>query len=71
MLNEIWLGMVLLGVLWAAINGRLHQVTQAVISSADEGIQLSIVLLGIMCLWSGLMQIAQKSGLIRALSRFS
>lgn len=71
MLNDIWLGMVLLGVLWAAINGRLHQVTQAVISSADEGIQLSIVLLGIMCLWSGLMQIAQKSGLIKALTRFS
>ncbi|MBP7176087.1 MAG: nucleoside recognition protein [Thermoclostridium sp.] len=71
MLNYIWLGMVLLGVLWAAINGRLEQVTQAVISSADEGVQLSIVLLGIMCLWSGLMQIAQKSGLIRALTRFS
>lgn len=71
MLNYIWLGMVLLGVLWAAVSGRLDQVTQAVISSADEGIQLSIVLLGIMCLWSGLMQIAQKSGLIRALTRFS
>ena len=71
MLNYIWLGMVLLGVLWAAVTGRLDQVTQAVISSADEGIQLSIVLLGIMCLWSGLMQIAQKSGLIRALTRFS
>lgn len=71
MLNYIWLGMILLGVLWAAINGRLDQVTQAVISSADEGIRLSIVLLGIMCLWSGLMQIAQKSGLIRALTRFS
>jgi spore maturation protein A len=71
MLNYIWLGMILLGVIWASINGRLDQVTQAVITSADEGIQLSIVLLGIMCLWSGLMQIAQKSGLIRALTRFS
>ncbi len=71
MLNYIWLGMVLLGVLWAAVSGRLEQVTQAVISSADEGVQLSIVLLGIMCLWSGLMQIAQKSGFIRALTRFS
>lgn len=71
MLNSIWLGMILLGVLWAAINGRLEDVTQAVITSADEGVELAIVLLGIMCLWSGLMQIAQKSGLIRALTRFS
>ena len=71
MLNYIWLGMILLGVIWAAINGRLDQVTQSIITSADEGVELSIVLLGIMCLWSGLMQIAQKSGMIRALTRFS
>lgn len=71
MLNYIWLGMILLGVLWGAINGRLENVTEAVISSAEEGVNLSIVLLGIMCLWSGLMQIAKESGLIRGLTRFS
>jgi spore maturation protein A len=71
MLNYIWLGMILLGVIWAFITGRLDNVTQAVVSSADEGVELSVVLLGIMCLWSGLMNIAQKSGLIRALTRFS
>lgn len=71
MLNYIWLGMVILGIIWGAINGRLDHVTQAVISSAEEGVQLSITLLGIMCLWSGLMQIAQKSGLIRGITRFT
>jgi len=71
MLNYLWLAMILLGVVWAVVTGRLGDVTKAVISSAEEGVQLSIVLLGILCLWSGVMKIAQKSGLIRSLTNFS
>lgn len=71
MLNYIWLGMILLGVAWGAVTGRLEDVSKAVVSSAEEGIELSIVLLGIMCLWSGLMKIAEKSGLIRGITRFA
>lgn len=69
MLNYIWVGMILLGVLWSLVTGRLDQVTESVIVSSEEGVQLSIVLLGIMCLWSGLMRVAQKSGLIRAITK--
>ncbi len=71
MLNYIWLGMILLGVAWGAVTGRLEDVSKAVVSSAEEGVKLSIALLGIMCLWSGLMQIAEKSGLIRSITRFA
>lgn len=70
-LNYIWLGMILLGVLWGTITGRLDEVTQAVISSAEEGVSLCAVLLGIMCMWSGLMKIAERSGLITVITRFS
>lgn len=69
MINYIWLGMIILGVIWGMITGRLDRVTQAIISSAEDGVRLSIVLLGIMCLWSGLMQVAKKSGLIRGITR--
>lgn len=71
MLNYLWLAMILLGIAWAAITGRLGDVSKAVITSAEEGVELSVVLLGILCLWSGLMKIAQKSGLIRALTKVS
>lgn len=70
-LNYIWLGMILLGILWSIITGRLGEVTQAVITSAEEGVSLCAVLLGIMCMWSGLMKIAEKSGLIKILTRSS
>ncbi len=71
MLNYIWLGMIVLGVIWAVVTGRLNDVTQAVTSSAEEGVQLSITLMGILCLWSGLMRVAEKSGLIRMITRFA
>ncbi|MDI9482213.1 MAG: nucleoside recognition domain-containing protein [Bacillota bacterium] len=63
--------MILLGIAWATITGSLGDVTKAIITSAEEGVQLSIVLLGVLCLWSGLMKIAQKSGLIRMLTNVS
>lgn len=71
MLNYIWVGMIITGIIWSLITGRLEQVTEAVISSSEEGVQLSIVLLGVMCLWSGLMNIAQKSGLVKAITKAS
>ncbi|MDD4296012.1 MAG: nucleoside recognition domain-containing protein [Ruminiclostridium sp.] len=71
MLNYIWLGMILLGVIWGTITGRLGNVTQAVITSAEEGVSLCAVLLGIMCMWSGLMKVAERSGLINVITRSS
>lgn len=71
MLNYIWVGMILLGVLWGLITGRMEQVTEAVISSSEEGVNLAILLTGVMCLWSGLMKIAQKSGLVNAITKVS
>lgn len=70
MLNYIWLGMLIIGFIVAIMNGRINEVTQAAMNSAREAVDLSIGLLGIMCLWVGLMSIAEKSGLIRVLARF-
>ncbi len=71
MLNYIWLGMILLGVIWGTITGRLGNVTQAVITSAEEGVSLCAVLLGVMCMWSGIMKVAERSGLINVITRSS
>jgi len=71
MLNYIWLGMILLGVIWGTITGKLGNVTQAVITSAEEGVSLCAILLGVMCMWSGLMKVAERSGLINVITRSS
>lgn len=69
MLNYVWFVLLLTGFIAAIINGRMDQVTQAIVGSASEAVELSIGLLGVMCLWTGLMEIARKSGLIRIIAR--
>ncbi len=69
MLNYIWSGMLVIGFIFGIINGRMSEVTKAAVESAGKAIELAIALLGIMCLWTGLMAIAEKSGGIRIISR--
>jgi spore maturation protein A len=69
MLNYIWFGMLVVGFVVGILNGRIELVTQAAMGSAKTAVELSIGLLGVMCLWTGLMNIAEKSGLVRYISR--
>lgn len=68
MLNYIWMGMLTTGFIIGIMNGRLEEVTQAAFTSAGKAVELAIGLLGILCLWSGLMRIAEKSGLIKTIA---
>ena len=69
MLNYIWAGMILLGVIFAACTGRMSEVTNAALDSAGEAINLCITMAGVMALWMGLMEIAQKAGIVEKLTR--
>lgn len=69
MFNYIWAGMILFAFVVALFTGRIEQTTQAALDSAGGAVQLAIGLLGIMCLWTGLMKIAEKSGLIHKIAR--
>ena len=69
MLNALWSGMILLGILWAAVHGRLDQVTQGALASAKEAVSLCITMLGVMSLWTGILEIGRGAGLIERLSR--
>ena len=69
MLNYIWAFMILAGVIYGAITGRMEDITNAAIDSAGDAVSLCITMIGVMALWVGLMEIAQKSGLIAKLTR--
>lgn len=71
MLNKIWAGMLIIGFIFAIVTGRVAEVSRAVVDSAGKAVELSMGLLGIMCLWCGLMAVAEKSGLTRIISLFS
>ena len=64
MLNYIWAMMLLVGFTVGIFNGKGEEVTKAVMDSAGSAVQLCIGLLAIMCLWTGMMGIAEKSGLV-------
>lgn len=69
MLNYIWGSMILLGIVVASFTGRLPDVTNAALESAQEAVTVCIKMLGILSMWTGLMKIAESGGLIKALSR--
>lgn len=69
MLNYLWAGMILTGVIFAAFSGTMPDITNAALDSAKEAITLCITMMGVMSLWMGLMEIAAKSGIIGSTSR--
>ena len=48
--------------------GNIEQIGYCVIQGANEAVQLSLVLMGVMTLWSGIMRVLSASGTIRALT---
>lgn len=69
MLNYLWAGMILAGVIYGALTGNMPAVTNAAIDSAKEAVTLCITMTGVIALWSGLMQIGTEAGMIPAASR--
>ncbi|MDE7333409.1 MAG: nucleoside recognition protein [Lachnospiraceae bacterium] len=69
MLNYIWAAMIVLGVIFGALNGNMKAVTEAALDSAGEAVSLCISMAGVMALWVGLMEVAESSGLILKLTR--
>ena len=68
MLNYIWAGMILLGIIYAACTGQMENVTNAALDSAGDAISLCLTMAGVVALWMGLMEIAQKAGLIQKMT---
>ncbi len=64
MMNYIWAGMLILGIIFAVINGRLNEFSGSLMKSCTDGVYFVIGLAGIMAVWSGIMNIAKETGLI-------
>lgn len=69
MLNYLWAGIILIGIVFASFTGRMPDVTNAALDSSKEAIMLCITMMGVMSFWVGLMEIATKAGIIKSASR--
>lgn len=70
MINYIWFGLIIIGVLLGIAKGDGEALSKAIIGSTENTVALVIGLTGIMCLWCGVMRIAEKSGLTKKISKF-
>lgn len=69
MLNYLWAGMILIGVCYGAITGNLAAVGNGALEATREAVSLCITMLGAVAFWVGLMEIADKAGLIEKWKR--
>lgn len=69
MLNYLWAGMIMIGVVFGAFNGKMPDITNAALDSAKEAVTLCITMMGVMSFWVGMMEIASRAGIIEMASR--
>ncbi len=63
MINYLWEGMIILACVTACITGRTAELSSAVTDGAGQAVTLCLSIAGIMGLWSGVMELMQRSGL--------
>lgn len=67
-MTYLWGGMLLIGIVYAALTGNLQEVTEVVVSSSREAVNLCITMAGITAMWTGILKIAEKVGLVDQLA---
>lgn len=69
MLNLVWVGLVVVGVLVAALQGHVQTVTASAFDSAKLAVETVISLSGILVFWLGIARVAEAAGVMQALTR--
>lgn len=69
MINFIWFFMIFTGFVLAFINGNMESAANASIKGAQSAVELCIGLIGVMSVWSGIMKVAEKSGLTSIIAK--
>ena len=69
MLNKLWGIMLLAGIVVAAFTGKIGDAGTAAIDSSKEAVTLCIAMLGVMSMWTGIMNVAKRAGLIDAITK--
>lgn len=62
--------MIISSVIVSVFKGNVEQTVNAAFSGANQAVETVVGFLGVMCMWMGLMKIAEMSGLISIFSRF-
>ena len=67
MINFIWCGMIVIGIVVGVLTGNIEAVSTAAIEWAETAVELSLGLIGVMALWLGLIKTAEEAGIVRGM----
>lgn len=70
MLNIVWPIFIIISFSFAIFSGNLEKLNSSIFESTTDAIELSISLLGTICLWNGIMQIASSTSMIEKMTKF-
>ena len=68
-MNYIFYFLIVISIIAGALNGKLPDVVNAILTGAELSVKVAFSLIGIMAFWLGMMKIAKKSGLIEIIAK--
>lgn len=69
MLNILWPIFIIISIIYAIFSGNVEAINRSIFNSTESAVNLTLTLLGMTCLWSGIMEIASKTQIIEYLSK--
>lgn len=70
MLNIIWPIFILVSIIYAIFSGNIGSINTTIFTSTESAVNLTISLLGTMCLWNGIIEIANSTSIIGKITKF-
>ena len=67
--NYIWCGMIIISIIVSIFNGTVSETINAAFEGAKSAIFTVLSFAGVMCFWTGIMKIAEKSGLSQKIEK--
>lgn len=68
-MNYLWGGMIVLGVALGILNGRMAEISTALIDSSKDAVTYAIGMAGVVAMWNGMMKLAEAEGLLEKLTK--
>lgn len=70
MLNIVWPVFIIISIVFAILSGNIKELNNSIFESTNTAVNLCITLIGTMCLWNGIMQIACKTSAMKKITNF-
>ena len=69
MVNVIWVLLILIAIIYSLFTGEVETINNGILTHATSGVNLILEMMPLIVLWTGIMKIAEKSGLLHVFAR--